>query len=257
MNKDLDRKMGRRPPRFFYPGNLGSGSEVRLTQEAAHHAARVLRLAVGEPVVVFNGHGGEFEARITRIDRSEVAIKTGAHLTADREAPLELVLAQGLSSGERMDFTLQKAVELGVSAIQPLVTERSVVRLSAERAARRTEHWQKLLIAACEQCGRNVVPRVDPPERYPDWLAGLTTACAPDELRLLLSPQAETSFRSLDRAPRRILLLAGPEGGLSPAEAGVAQTRGFVAVRLGPRVLRTETAGLAALAAIQARWGDF
>ena len=257
MNKELAKNTGRPAPRFFYPGNLGSGSEVRLTPDAAHHAARVLRLTVGDPVVLFNGRGGEFEARIIRIDRSAVAVKTGAHVAVEREATLELLLAQGLSSGDRMDFTLQKAVELGVSAVQPLATERSVVKLSGERAARRAEHWQNLVIAACEQCGRNFVPEVAPLTPLVNWLAQLSPACAPGELRLLLSPHAEVSFGSLARTAQRLVLLAGPEGGFAPGEAKVAQTRGFTPIRLGPRVLRTETAALAALAAIQARWGDF
>ncbi|MEX0958933.1 MAG: 16S rRNA (uracil(1498)-N(3))-methyltransferase [Burkholderiales bacterium] len=257
MNKELAKKAGKPAPRFFYPGKLGNGSEIRLTPDAAHHAARVLRLAVGEPVVVFNGLGGEFEARITRIDRSEVAVKTGAHLATEREAPLELVLAQGLSSGDRMDFTLQKAVELGVSKIQPLSTERSVVKLSGERAARRAEHWQNLAVSACEQCGRNQVPAIAPLLPLANWLADLSPACGPGELRLLLSPQAEIAFGSLSPAATRLILLAGPEGGFSRSEAEIAQMRGFAPIRLGPRVLRTETAAIAALAAIQARWGDF
>ncbi|MGH8693638.1 MAG: 16S rRNA (uracil(1498)-N(3))-methyltransferase, partial [Burkholderiales bacterium] len=163
MNKELHKKpTAKSGARFYFPGKLGNGSEVRLPAEAAHHAARVLRLAVGEPVTLFDGHGGEFEARITRIDRGEVTIKTGAHLTVEREAPLDILLAQGLSSGDRMDLTLQKSVELGVAAIQPVATERSVVKLRDERAARRAEHWQNLVISACEQCGRNRVPPVAP-----------------------------------------------------------------------------------------------
>jgi 16S rRNA (uracil1498-N3)-methyltransferase len=172
----------------------------------------------------------------------------------EREARLHVVLVQGLSSGDRMDFTLQKAVELGVAAIQPVATERSVVKLRDERAQRRLEHWQNLVIAACEQCGRNRVPSVAPVLAFDQWIAGLP---ATDECRLLLSPGATVALRDLQPVPQRVLLLAGPEGGLSPAESGIAQSRGFRPVRLGPRVLRTETAALAALAAMQALWGDF
>jgi len=256
MNKELHKKLGAKPgARFYFSGKLGNGSEVRLAPEAAHHAARVLRLAVGEPVTLFDGHGGEFEARITRMDRGEVTIKTGAHLAVEREAPLDILLVQGLSSGDRMDLTLQKSVELGVTAIQPVATERSVVKLKDERAARRAEHWQNLVIAACEQCGRNRVPSVAPLLDFGEWLGQLGQPH--DELRLMLSPHAAVSLRELAPARGRVILLAGPEGGLAPGEVQSAQSRGFAPVRLGPRVLRTETAALAALAAIQALWGDF
>jgi 16S rRNA (uracil1498-N3)-methyltransferase len=256
MNKELHKKLGAKPAaRFYFAGKLGNGSEVRLSAEAAHHAARVLRLAAGDPVTLFDGRGGEFEARIVRLDRGEVTIKTGAHLTVEREAPLEILLAQGLSSGDRMDLTLQKSVELGVAAIQPVATERSVVKLKDERAARRAEHWQNLVIAACEQCGRNRVPAVAPLLGLGEWLGQLRQPG--EELRLMLSPHAALSLRDLAPARGRVVLLAGPEGGLAPGEVQAAQTRGFAPVRLGPRVLRTETAALAALAAIQAMWGDF
>ena len=256
MNKELHKKPAAKSgARFYFSGTLGNGSEVRLPAEAAHHAARVLRLAVGEPVTLFDGRGGEFEARITRMDRGEVTIKTGAHVAVEREAPLEILLAQGLSSGDRMDLTLQKSVELGVAAIQPVATERSVVKLREERAARRAEHWQNLVISACEQCGRNRVPPVAPLLGFGEWLGQLTQPG--NELRLMLSPHAAVSLRELAPARGRVILLAGPEGGLAPGEAQAAQSRGFAAVRLGPRVLRTETAALAALAAIQALWGDF
>lgn len=257
MNKDLQKKPVKKGPRFFYPDNLGSGSEVRLPPEAAHHAARVLRLAAGEPVVLFNGRGGEFEGQITRAERGEVWVKTSAFVDQTRESPLQVVLGQGLSSGDRMDLTMQKAVELGVGAIQPLATERSIVKLSGERANRRAQHWQSLVVAACEQCGRNQVPQVAELQRFDQWLALLTRDVAIDELRLMMSPLAEMSLRSLPTPPRRIVLLAGPEGGLSPQEVSLALNYGFTPVRLGPRVLRTETAALAALAAIQALWGDF
>ena len=257
MDKDLDRKLtAKSGARFHFHGKLGNGSEVRLLADAAHHAVRVLRLTVGEPVVLFDGLGGEFEARITRIDRGDVSVKTGAHLDVERESPLHIRLVQGLSSGDRMDITLQKAVELGVAAIQPVATERSVVKLKDERAQRRAEHWQNLVIAACEQCGRNRVPEVLPLMGLPDWLAQLDMPAPDDEARLLLSPAATVALKDLSPTPRMTLLI-GPEGGLSPAEAQLAHSRGFNPVRLGPRILRTETAALAALSAIQAFWGDF
>jgi 16S rRNA (uracil1498-N3)-methyltransferase len=155
-----------------------------------------------------------------------------------------------------MDITLQKAVELGVAAIQPISTERSIVKLKDERAQRRQEHWQNVVIAACEQCGRNRVPEVLPLSDFSDWLARLGPPAADDGLRLLLSPAADVQLKALS-APARMTLLIGPEGGLSPVEIQLSQTRGFQPVRLGPRILRTETAALAALSAIQALWGDF
>jgi 16S rRNA (uracil1498-N3)-methyltransferase len=258
MAKELQKKMAAKSgARFYVPKRLGNGSEVRLSPEAAHHAARVLRLAPGQMVTLFDGHGGEFEAHIVRIDRAEVAVKTAGHVAIERESPLTITLAQGLSSGDRMDFTLQKAVELGVSAIQPLATERSVVKLSEERAARRTEHWRNLVISACEQCGRNRVPKVANPCGFGEWLANLPNPALAGEARLLLSPHAAVSLRELPRPQGPLILLAGPEGGLAPGEVELAQSRGFRPVRLGPRVLRTETAALAALAALQAQWGDF
>jgi 16S rRNA (uracil1498-N3)-methyltransferase len=257
MDKDLDKKLTPKSgARFHFQGKLGNGSEVRLGADAGHHAVRVLRLGVGEPVVLFDGLGGEFEARITRIDRGDVSVKTGAHVDIERESRLHVTLVQGLSSGDRMDITLQKAVELGVAAIQPVATERSIVKLKDERAQRRIGHWQNLVIAACEQCGRNRVPTVAAVLSLPEWLAQIPMAPLQDEARLLLSPGAAQSLKEL--APvTRMTLLVGPEGGLSPVETELAQSRGFNPVKLGPRILRTETAALATLSAIQALWGDF
>lgn len=257
MDRDLDKKFQPKSgARFHYRGKLGNGSEVRLHPDAAHHAVRVLRLGVGEPVVLFDGLGGEFEARITSIERGDVCVRTGAHVGIERESRLYVTLVQGLSSGDRMDITLQKAVELGVAAIQPVATERSVVKLKGERAQRRVEHWQNLVIAACEQCGRNRVPEVAAVLSLPEWLAQIEMAAPQDEARLLLSPEATQSLKDLTPVAR-MTLLVGPEGGLSPVETRLAQSRGFKPVRLGPRTLRTETAALATLAAIQALWGDF
>lgn len=255
MAKDLDKKAtAKSGARFYVDDKLGNGSEIRLAADAAHHAGRVLRLETGSPVVLFDGRGGEFEAHITRMERGEVWIKTGAHRDVERESRLEVVLVQGLSSGDRMDFTLQKAVELGVGAIQPVATERSVVKLKDERAQRRVEHWRNLVIASCEQCGRNRVPAVMPVLDFREWISTLGTN---DDARLLLAPGASVALGDLPAPTGRIVLLAGPEGGLAPAETQIALSRGFQGVRLGPRVLRTETAALAALAAMQARWGDF
>jgi 16S rRNA (uracil1498-N3)-methyltransferase len=214
----------------------------------------VLRLTLGDAVILFNGDGGESDAHISSMGKDHVAVRVGAWRSREAEPPVPVTLVQGLSARERMDFTLQKAVELGVAEIFPVETRRSVMRLADERAARRVEHWQNLVVAACEQCGRNRVPRVHPVCALPDWLGAHAPQAA--EQRLILSPRAETRLRNLP-APHRVQLLAGPEGGFAPEEVDTAQACGFTPVRLGPRVLRTETAALAALAAIHALWGDF
>ena len=233
---------------------LAPGALIALPATAAHHLARVLRAAVGDALIVFND-GIEFSAAIARIDKHGVTVKIGGGTPVDRENPLACVLGQAISSGERMDVTLQKAVELGVRGVQPLYSERSIVRLDAERTVRRVEHWQQVMISACEQCGRNKVPAVAPPRPIIDWLGGLP-APRDGELRILLSPRAEQRLAGLQR-PAEVLLLAGPEGGYTEAEVAFARQRGFVELRLGPRVLRTETAALAALAALNTLWGDY
>jgi 16S rRNA (uracil1498-N3)-methyltransferase len=243
-----------RAPRLFFPEKLAPGALIDLHPHAAHHAARVLRLAAGDVVRLFNGDGGEWDARIAAIRKSGVSVRVGARSEQNVEAALRVVLAQSISSRERMELTLQKAVELGVAQIQPLETQRSVVRLRGERADRRVEHWQNIVIAACEQCGRNRVPRVLPIEGLADWLGTLPHDGG--ALRMLLSPAATVRLRELP-APSEVLLLAGPEGGLAPDELALAQACRFQAVRLGPRILRTETAPLAAMAAMHALWGDF
>jgi len=240
--------------RIHVPGVLAPGAVVPLQSAAAHHLVRVLRAAVGDEIVVFND-GNEFAAAITHIDKRGVTVKLASGNAVDRETPLACTLAQAISGGERMDFTLQKAVELGVARVQPLYSERSIVRLDAARAAKRIAHWRQVLISACEQCGRNIIPALAAPAPIVDWLGALSPAQS-DELRLLLSPHANARIAELPQ-PRVVTLLAGPEGGFSAGETELAQQRGFMAMRLGPRVLRTETAALAALAAMQTLWGDF
>jgi 16S rRNA (uracil1498-N3)-methyltransferase len=240
--------------RIYAPEVLTPGALLALREAAAHHVSRVLRAAVGDALVVFND-GVEFSATIARIDKRGVTVKLVAGTRTDRESPLACTLAQAISGGERMDMTLQKAVELGVRGVQPLYSERSIVRLDADRAIKRVEHWRQVMIAACEQCGRNVVPDLASPRPLLDWLGGLT-APRDGELRVLLSPHAQMRLAGLPR-PSTVTLLAGPEGGYTEVEAAVAHERGFAALRLGPRVLRTETAALAALAALNALWGDF
>lgn len=240
--------------RIHVADSLAPGAVVSLPVAAAHHLSRVLRATVGDGIVVFND-GIEYTAAITRIDKNGVVVKLAAGSPVDRETPFVCSLAQAVSSGERMDITLQKAVELGVKAVQPLFSERSVVRLTAERAGKRVAHWRQLIISACEQCGRNVIPELAAPVPLTDWLGTLQPVPS-GELRVLLSPQATTRLADLPR-PVAVTLLAGPEGGFSEVEAALTQRYGFVAIKLGPRVLRTETAALAALAAMNVLWGDF
>jgi len=257
MNKNLRKNRPKSGSRFYIPEKLGSGAEVHLPADTARHAVGALRLGLGDPIILFDGLGGEYQASICRIEREIVVARTGPFVDRSAESPIDLVLAQGMSSNERMDFTIQKAVELGISAVQPLATERSIIKLSAERATRKIGHWRKLAIAACEQCGRNRLVDVAEPHKFADWLGQLPRDTGRHQLRLLLAPEAESGIEDLPEQVASVVLLVGPEGGLSPSEISTAQRRGFQSVRVGPRILRTETAALAALAAIQVRWGDF
>jgi 16S rRNA (uracil1498-N3)-methyltransferase len=218
----------------------------------AHHVIHVLRLQAGAPLTLFDGRGSEYAALIKRIDKSGLTLTVSGARAVSRESPLQVVLAQGVSSGERMDYTVQKCVELGVTAIQPLMTQRSVVRLNGERAEKRVAHWQAIAASACEQCGRNQLPQVLPVQPLMKWL-GIPTSGE----RYLLSPRSDTRLRDLARPQNALTLLIGPEGGWNAEETAAAHLSGFLPLTLGPRVLRTETAAPAALAAMQALWGDF
>lgn len=216
--------------------------------------AHVLRLAEGADITLFDGRGTEYDAVISACARNSVRVRVLGERNISRESPLRVTLVQAVSAGERMDFTVQKAVELGVAAVQPVLSERCVVRLSGERAEKRVAHWQAVVVAACEQCGRNLVPPVHALLPFAVWLERL--AAEPGQ-RVLLAPAGDVRLQDLGRPAGDVILLAGPEGGLTPAEAGDAGRAGFRSLQLGPRVLRTETAALAALAAMQALWGDF
>ena len=237
--------------RFFCPQALAPDSLVELPPAASHHALRVLRLDVGDAVTLFNGEGGEYAGRIAGTDRG-VRVQLAEWQSVERESPLELVLAQALPAGDKMDWVVQKAVELGVARIQPLLAARSVVRLSGERAVKRVAHWRSVAASACEQCGRNRVPEIAPILDLRQWLGRLPPE---NQLqRMLLAPQGGRRPRAL--AGNRFLLLVGPEGGLDMEEAAAARLAGFADLSLGPRILRTETAGPAALAALGACCGD-
>jgi 16S rRNA (uracil1498-N3)-methyltransferase len=239
-------------PRFYLDQPLALGARFSLPPGPARHAARALRLAVDDAITLFNGRGGEYAARIERIHKDEVAVSVSGFADVERESRLRVMLAQGISSGERMDYTLQKAVELGVTAIQPIAARRSVVKLAGERADKRVTHWQGVVTSACEQCGRNQVPTVAPPLTLAHWL-GQTSGGR----LLFLSPLADARLADLPPPEAQDCLVAGPEGGFEADEIAALRAAGAVPVRLGPRVLRTETAALAALAAMQTLWGDF
>jgi 16S rRNA (uracil1498-N3)-methyltransferase len=241
-------------PRFFVDAELRSGARLALPEEAAHHAGCVLRLAPGDTATLFDGRGGEHAATIAEIRRGEVWVEIGERRDVDVESPLAVTLVQGISSNERMDTTVQKTVELGVAAIQPVLTEKSVVRLAAERVPAKVAHWRRIAIAACEQCGRNRIPEVRAAVALADYCARPESA----SLRLLLSAQAVSRMRdAVARAGKSVAVAAGPEAGFSAAEEAMLVAAGFEPVRLGPRVLRTETAAPAALAALNALAGDF
>ena len=238
--------------RLYFPGEIADHGECRVVAGQAHHVMHVLRLQVGAALTLFDGRGMEYAALIKRIDKSGLTLSVSKRQAVSRESPLTVVLAQGISSGERMDYTVQKCVELGVTAIQPLITQRSVVRLSPDRAAKRVAHWQSVAAAACEQCGRNQVPQILPVQSLMNWLGAPA-----DGARYLLSPRATTRLRELQRPQGALTLLAGPEGGWNPEETDATRVAGYLPLTLGPRVLRTETAAVAALAALQTLWGDF
>jgi 16S rRNA (uracil1498-N3)-methyltransferase len=234
-------------PRFYCPTPLHAGASLLLPDGAARHV-QVLRLQPGDGVTLFNGEGGEWQATVTRMGRSDVQVQLGRHDPVEREAPREVHLAIGMPANERMDWLVEKAAELGAASLQPLQAERSVLRLSGERADKKRGHWQGVAAAACEQCGRNRVPPVPAVQTLPAWLASplpvqrLLLSLQPDSVPLAQHPAAHTG------SP--VVFLSGPEGGLSPAEEQAARAAGFSPVSLGARTLRAETAPLAALAAL-------
>jgi|SRR5450830_40085 len=245
-------------PRFYCPnnlliGNFLPGSNMQLPDNAASHAVRVLRMQAGEKVILFNGDGADYLAELTLVSKNAVAAKIISSQTVDNESPLKITLLQGISSGDRMDFTIQKAVEMGVSQIQAISTQRSVVRLSAERAEKRLEHWKNVIISACEQSGRAFVPEISSPVSLAQWFSKKPMF----DLGITLAPSAAQSLKQLAKPAGNICLLVGAEGGLTDDEIDLASSQGFKPVTLGKRILRTETAPLAAIAAIQTLWGDF
>ena len=252
-------------PRFFSPERISIGQVIELSVVAAHHASRVLRLQQGDELILFNGNGGEYRATIELINKSGVAVRVEKYLDIERESRLDITLAQAVCASEKMDWIVQKGVELGVRRIQPLATKRGVVKLSDERAEKRMKHWQQVIIAACEQCGRNRVPPMMPLISISKWLDNQVSERKnlsgdyPPGSCFILSPAAKKGLRDLPAFPvaAPLTLLVGPEGGFAAEEEAAALVAGFVPLRLGARILRTETAALAAVAAMQALWGDY
>ena len=229
------------------------GTELSLPAQAGEHVARVLRLVAGDPLTLFNGDGSDYPASILVVGKREVTVRIDARQELHNESPLSLTLAQGVARGEKMDLIVQKATELGVMRIVPLLTERSEVKLDAARAEKRLAHWRAVAASACEQSGRARLPEIAPALSLPTWLDSLAEDGA---LRLALLPEATRSSRELRFAAAGGLLVVGPEGGLGERDISALTAAGFEGLRLGPRILRTETAGLAALAALQALHGD-
>ena len=241
-------------PRFYSPPPLPVSGPFELPQDAAHHALRVLRLRVGDEVEIFDGVGNVCHGLIAELSGKRVTVTEISPSGNNRESPLHMVLAQALSGSEKMDWVIQKATELGVKEIQPVATERSVARLPAERIHRRLEHWRQIAISACEQCGRSMLPGLHAPMDIMEWLQ--QTKLAPAAKYILL-PDGETSLHAQAKPKDEVVLLVGAEGGFTQAETTAALQCGFIPVRMGARVMRTETAAVAGLAALQTLWGDF
>lgn len=241
-------------PRFYCPPPLPLSGSLELPPVAAHHAAHVLRLRIGDPLDMFDGLGNERHGTIAELSGKSVVVKDLSVIERDRESPLKVLPAQALTSSEKMDWVIQKATELGVAEIQPIDTERSVAKLSAERTTKRLDHWQQVVISACEQCGRNVLPKIHAPLDIMAWLQ--QTKMIPDAKYILL-PDGAASLHDQTRPQGKVVLMIGAEGGFTQAESVTALHCGFTPIRIGMRVMRTETAAIAGLAVLQTLWGDF
>jgi len=240
-----------RIPRIYHPHALEVGLNVELGSDAANHVGRVLRLPVDAQIILFNGQGGEYCAKLIESGKKNVSAFVETFNDKCIESPLRIHLGQGVSRGDKMELTIQKAVELGVTEITPLFTERCGVKLSGERLEKKLNQWHKIVISACEQCARNTLPVIHKPKSLEVWASEQT-----NELKLNLHPRASYSINSLPEPQHGIRLVIGPEGGLSDAEIDYASQQGFDEVLIGPRVLRTETAGLTVISALQTRFGD-
>ena len=242
-----------RIPRIYTNQDLNSGQTLLLEESPSRHLSKVLRMTVGRELILFNGQGGEYTAVISTIGKKQVEVDVGEHKDIDRQSPMAINLAIGVSRGERFDWVLQKATELGVTCVTPLLTERTEVKLSGDRLQKKLQHWQQVVVSACEQCQRNQLPMIAAPQKLEHWLneAGKDS----ESLKLVLHHRSDQSLGER-QAPEKLTLLIGPEGGLSETEITAAEAGGFSALTLGPRVLRTETAPVVALSLLQYLWGD-
>lgn len=239
--------------RLFSADGLLDDSELWLMGEQARYVSRVLRLKTDDSVILFDGSGGEFSAVIKEFTKDRVRLQVGHRRAREVESPLSIHLVQGLSRGGRMDIVVQKSTELGVRRITPVITEFSVVKLDSKKAAKRREHWLKVAQSACEQCGRNTLPEIDVPKKLDTWLESLTGDATTG---IMLDPGSRECLQTMPATADAVILLVGPEGGLSVNEIQRCRNLGLKAVSMGPRILRTETAALAGMAVLQARWGD-
>lgn len=239
-----------RIPRIFTEQTLVTGELIQLEESASHHLSKVLRMQTGRELILFNGTGGEFAATINDISKKYVTVLIAEHTADNRESPLQLELAIGISRGERFEWVLQKATELGITKITPLITERTEVKTSGDRQEKMQDRWQQIIISACEQCQRNLLPELAAPVQLNDWLATVNS-----DFRFVLHHRDSKTLPA-EQQPQSVALLIGPEGGLSENEIAQAQAKNFNALTLGPRVLRTETAPIAAISLVQYLWGD-
>lgn len=237
--------------RNYIPDHITEGDEYQLPADVAHHVANVLRIKSGQTITLFNGQGGEYEAEILNMEKKRVTVLIRKHLDIERESPLLITLAQGISRGQKMDYTIQKAVELGCHRIVPVLNERSLSRLDEDRKQKKHAHWSKIIQSACEQCGRNTLPILEAAIALEDWLQQESSG-----MKLVLDPDADTTLSSQDVGDQNLTLLIGSEAGLDTTEIQMAVDSGFRRVNLGSRILRTETAAVVALGISQALWGD-
>lgn len=237
--------------RIYSAQSLHTGQQLSLDTQASAHLLKVLRLTIGAEIKIFNGQGDEFFAHINAIEKQHAIISVGDRITNLMESPLSIHLGQSVSRSEKMDYSIQKAIELGVHKITPLFTEHCTVALSGVRLEKRMMHWRAIIVSACEQCGRSYVPRLEEPISLSTWLS----SCR-ESLRFILAPSGQTCLKDFTTRPESVALLVGPEGGFSEKEISLAQEFHFYSLQLGPRILRTETAAPAAIAALQCMWGD-
>lgn len=240
-----------RIPRIYTAQSLQTGHQIELEPGAALHISKVLRMAPGRELTLFNGQGGEYLGTVTDCQKKRVAVELTQWFEDDKQSPLAIELGIAISKGDRMDTVFQKATELGATRIRPLFSERVEVKLAGERLSKKLKHWQQVTIAACEQCGRNRLPEITPPQHLNQWLDQADAQC-----KLVLHHRSESSLNAITK-PDSIALLVGPEGGLSADEIAAAERAGFTSMVFGPRILRTETAPLAAISVLQYLWGDF